>query len=70
MVDIMIIARLNPESPLKVFDYYVIPKIAKLRGTFYLRARNNFGFLDLYRTDDLKMFIRSFGHVPIAEGAL
>ena len=70
LIDILIIARLESEAPFRIFDYFVVPSIAKLKGKFCIRARNNIAFLDLYRMNNLKMLIKSFGRTSTAECAL
>ena len=67
--DILIIARLEPTATFKTLDYYVIPRIAKLRGDFCICTRPHFYFMDIYRTDNLKPFIESFGRILIPGAA-
>jgi len=56
--DVLIIVRLDQINH-SVFDYYVVPKIANLRGKFRVGAKNNAAFLDLYRMNDLGPFINT-----------
>jgi hypothetical protein len=65
-VDVTIIGRLKaPER--NVLDYFIIPAISQLRGTFQTRERENDPFLEIYRFDDLDAFVSSFRQCSIAE---
>jgi hypothetical protein len=50
--DILIMARLDAAQH-SIFDYYVVPALAELRGRFYVREANNAAFLDIYRMKTL-----------------
>jgi hypothetical protein len=65
-VDILVVARIDP-SYSSVFDYYVIPRLAKLRGGFQIRARNNAAFLDLYQMDNLDPLVETLARplIPV-----
>jgi hypothetical protein len=65
-VDVTIIGRLKaPER--NVLDYFIIPAISQLRGTFQTRERENDPFLEIYRFDNLDGFVSSFRQCSIAE---
>jgi hypothetical protein len=65
-VDILVVARIDA-SYSSVFDYYVIPRLAKLRGGFHIRARNNAAFLDLYQMDNLDPLVETLARplIPV-----
>ncbi len=58
IADVLIIVRLD-EFNRSIFDYYVIPKLANLKGKFRIGAKNNAAFLDLYRMNDLRPLINA-----------
>jgi DNA invertase Pin-like site-specific DNA recombinase len=65
-VDVTIIGRLKaPER--NTLDYFIIPAISQLRGTFQTRERENDPFLEIYRFDNLDAFVSSFRQCSIAE---
>jgi len=64
--DVVIIARLKPPER-DVLDYFVIPAVARLRGSFRTREVENDPFLEIYRFDNLEAFIGSFRQFSIAE---
>jgi hypothetical protein len=64
LVDILIVARVNPSFD-SVFDYYVIPRLAELRGTFHIHARNNAQFIDLYQFNDLQPVVDALARVAV-----
>jgi DNA invertase Pin-like site-specific DNA recombinase len=57
--DIAIVARLMPPEP-SIVDYFVIPAYSQLLGSLTAREKDNDAFLELYRFDDLQLFIESF----------
>jgi hypothetical protein len=68
-VDVLIAVRLEPVTPFKIFDYYVIPKGAELRGAFHIHKRNNAAFIHLHRTDSLRPYNEAFRRTPIPVSA-
>jgi hypothetical protein len=64
--DVIIIGRLRPPER-NVLDYFVIPAISQLRGTFQTREGENDPFLEIYRFDNLDRFVNSFRRCSITE---
>ena len=62
--DVLIVGRLLPPSN-SILDYFVFPAVSQLRGVWSARKRDNDPVLDLYRSDDLGAFIKSFARVSI-----
>jgi DNA invertase Pin-like site-specific DNA recombinase len=57
--DVVIIARMKAPAR-TVLDYFVIPAMSGMRGSLTVRERNNDPSLEIYRFDDLRIFIESF----------
>jgi hypothetical protein len=57
--DVVIIARMKAPAR-TVLDYFVIPAVSGMRGSLTVRERNNDPSLEIYRFDDLRIFIESF----------
>lgn len=64
--DVVIIARLKPPKR-DVLDYFVIPAVARLRGSFQTSEVENDPFLEIYRFDNLEAFTGSFRQFSIAD---
>ena len=64
--DVTVLGRLKPPER-NVLDYFIIPAISHLRGTFQTRERENDPFLEIYRFDNLDGFVSSFRQCSIAE---
>jgi hypothetical protein len=64
--DVIIIGRLRPPER-NVLDYFIIPAISQLRGTFQTREGENDPFLEIYRFDNLERFVSSFRRCSITE---
>ena len=63
--DVTVVGRLKPPER-NVLDYFIIPAISHLRGTFQTRERENDPFLEIYRFDNLDGFVSSFRQCSIA----
>jgi DNA invertase Pin-like site-specific DNA recombinase len=57
--DVVIFARLKAPAR-SVLDYFVIPAVSGMRGSLTVRERINDPSLEIYRFDDLQIFIESF----------
>jgi DNA invertase Pin-like site-specific DNA recombinase len=51
-VDVLILARIEPQE-YSVLDYYVVPRLANIKGKFLIKATKNVAFLDIHRVKSL-----------------
>lgn len=68
-VDIEIQVRLDAAANPRIVDYFVVPRLADIRGVYHVRIDGIPGFLDAYRMPDLSELVAAFGRSTISEGS-
>jgi len=68
-VDIEIIVRLNPATNAGICDYFVVPRLADIRGVYHVESADMPAFIDAYRTTDLSELVAALGRSQIPEGS-
>jgi DNA invertase Pin-like site-specific DNA recombinase len=68
-VDIAIIVRLKSAAASGILDYLVVPRLADIDGTYFVKADGISAFIDVYRTTNLSELATALGCSQIQEAA-